>query len=75
VAVQEFDVPDSFEERTVATLALPADALIVTRVRGDEVSVAKGNSVIKPGDRLLLASTTEAMADVARIFGIEGSGS
>jgi trk system potassium uptake protein TrkA len=75
VAVQEFDVPDSFEERTVAELALPADALIVTRVRGDEVSVAKGNSVIKPGDRLLLASTTEAMADVARILGIEGSGS
>jgi trk system potassium uptake protein TrkA len=73
VAVQEFDVPDSFEERTVANLALPDDALIVTRVRGDEVSVVKGNSVIKPGDRLLLASTTEAMADVARIFGIEGS--
>jgi len=75
VAVQEFDVPESFAERTVAALDLPENALIVTRVRDDRVTVVRGDSSIKPGDRLLVASTIEVMTDVAQAFGGEGEDS
>jgi trk system potassium uptake protein TrkA len=68
VAVQELEVPESFESRPVLELDLPEDALIVTRVRGDDVTVVHGSSTIKPGDRVLVASSTEAMSDVAKVF-------
>ncbi len=72
VAVQELDVPDTFETKRVFELDLPENTLIVTRVRGDDVTLARGNSTIKPGDRVLVASSTSAMADVAQVF--EGNG-
>lgn len=69
VAVQELDVPETFQEKQVAELGFPENALIVTIVRGDRVKIATGTSSIKPGDRVLVASATEAMSEVAQAFG------
>ncbi len=69
VAVQEVEVPDAFAEKTVAELGLPDDAVVVTRIRNGNVSIAHGATSIKPGDRVVVASTIEMMSDAAQTLG------
>jgi trk system potassium uptake protein len=73
VAVQELEIPETFEACLVADLDIPADALLVTVMRGDNVLIVRGNTMIKPGDHVLVASTISAAADVCIALGIDGS--
>ena len=59
ISVYEIDVPESFPEQSLAELALPEGALVVTVVSGDEVEVPTGASRLKPGDRVTAVSNVE----------------
>jgi trk/ktr system potassium uptake protein len=73
VAMQEFDVPESFAPKEIKDLGLPEDAVIVARIRNEQVAIAHGSTTIVPGDRLVVGSTTEHMAEVAQVFGANGN--
>ena len=75
VIVQEIDVPEDFTTRAVVDLSLPQDALLVTVVRGDDVSLARGDTVVQGGDRILAASTIDNAAAVVAAFEVERKGS
>jgi len=75
VAVQELEIPASFEPRLVSDLDIPADALLVTVMRGDDVFVVRGNTKVEPGDHVLVTSTIDAAADVCISLGVYGPAS
>jgi trk system potassium uptake protein TrkA len=72
VAVQELEIPESFEPCLVSDLSIPRDALLVTVMRGDNVFVVRGTTTVKPGDHVLVASTISAAADVCIALGVYG---
>ena len=75
VAVQELEIPASFEERLVSDLDIPRDSLLVTVMRGENVYIVRGTTTVKPGDHVLVASTISAAADVCIALGVDGPGS
>ncbi len=72
VAVQELEIPPDFTPRLVSDLDIPSDSLIVTVMRGDDVFIVRGNTRVKPGDHVLVASTISAAADVCIALGVDG---
>lgn len=49
-------------------ITFPKGAIISMIVRGNERLVANGNSVIEPGDRIIVFSKPESYANVSRMF-------
>ncbi len=72
VAVQELEIPATFEARLVSELDIPPDSLLVTVMRGDDVFIVRGTTKVKPGDHVLVASTISAAADVCIALGVDG---
>jgi len=73
VAVQELEIPATFEACAVADLDIPSEALLVTVMRGDNVYIIRGTTMVRPGDHVLVASTISAAADACLALGIDGS--
>jgi len=55
LAIVRVDLPDDSPviNRQIQDIQLPADSVLVSIVRGEEVIVPKGNTVLKPGDDII----------------------
>ena len=71
VIVLELDIPAGFEAARVQDLDLPADAVLITVVHGDRVSVARGDTRVRPGDRVIAASLPGSAQAVGAVFGVD----
>ena len=71
VEVLELDVPNSFQAISVSDLDLPEDSIVVTVGTGDAVRVARGNTMIKAGDRVLVAVKVASVGSIYRAFELE----
>jgi len=71
VEVLELEVPPTFEPQRVADLTFPPDSVLVFVVRGDEVIFPRGDTLIRFGDRVLVACRVEQVGRVRRAFGLE----
>lgn len=74
VEVLELEIPASFESRTVGEVNLPDDALVVTLVRHEEVQVARGETALRPGDRIIVAAGLDSAPAVYSAFGMDSHG-
>lgn len=77
VSLIERIVNEGFPSTPLAELELPQPALIVTVVRGEEVFVPTGTSVLVPGDRVLAVtglSNERALCDTLDGLAQEGAG-
>jgi trk system potassium uptake protein TrkA len=50
--------------RPIHKLSFPKGALVLALVRGTEVVIPSGDTVIEPQDRILILSTRQAVSDV-----------
>jgi trk system potassium uptake protein TrkA len=55
LAIVRLDLPDDSPviNKQVQDVQLPADSVLVSIVRGEEVIVPKGNTILKPGDDII----------------------
>ncbi|PIP20156.1 MAG: hypothetical protein COX40_06190 [Candidatus Omnitrophica bacterium CG23_combo_of_CG06-09_8_20_14_all_40_11] len=55
LAIVRLDLPDDSPviNRQVQDIRLPADSVLVSIVRGEEVIVPKGNTILQPGDDII----------------------
>ncbi len=60
-------------ERTIADIKLPRDARIVTVVRRGHLIVAEPDTVLYPGDEVVVLASVEVEAEVERLFICEDS--
>jgi trk system potassium uptake protein TrkA len=60
----EVDIHEGVPHRLVAELRLPSNALLVARIRGDEVEVPGARTDLLPGDRVLAVTTVGEEAAV-----------
>jgi trk system potassium uptake protein TrkA len=56
--------------RSLEGLGLPPDALVGALVRGEEVLVPEPDSVLEPGDHVILLALPRAIPAVERVFGL-----
>jgi trk system potassium uptake protein TrkA len=56
--------------RSLEALGLPPDALVGALVRGEEVLVPEPDSVLEPGDHVILLALPRAIPAVERVFGL-----
>jgi trk system potassium uptake protein TrkA len=56
--------------RSIEALGLPPDALVGALVRGEEVLVPEPDSVVEPGDHVILLALPRAIPAVERVFGL-----
>ena len=68
ISLVELIVPNGFSETRVMDLPLPQPAILVTVVRGDEVTIPHGDSRIAPGDRVLAATKTGTEGSLRAVF-------
>lgn len=73
VGVIEVDVPATFPESRVADLDLPAGSVVVTVGTGDEVQVARGNTIVGPSDHLVIAAKVDELDAVHQALELGGS--
>jgi trk system potassium uptake protein TrkA len=55
---------------SLEALALPPDALVGAIVRGEEVRVPEGTTVLEPGDHVILLALPRALPEIERLFAI-----
>lgn len=55
-------------EKPLKDLAFPKGALIGAVIRGPEVLIASGDTVLRPGDELFIACLQESLRDVEKMF-------
>ncbi|MDP2937843.1 MAG: TrkA family potassium uptake protein [Candidatus Omnitrophota bacterium] len=55
LAIVRIDLPDDSPviNKQIQDIRLPADSVLVSIVRGEEVIVPKGNTILKPGDDII----------------------
>jgi trk system potassium uptake protein TrkA len=54
--------------RPLRELKFPDDAIIGTMVRGEEIIIPDGNSVVQPGDKVIVFALPDAIEDVEKLF-------
>ncbi len=74
VEVIELELPDGFEQRRVTDLDLPDESVIVIVARGDKLVFPRGDTVIRTGDRILVACNVEQVAALKEAFDVEANG-
>jgi trk system potassium uptake protein TrkA len=52
-------------------LSLPKDVLVIAIVRDGDVSIASGDSVINPGDRIVIFARKEAISNLEKILAVK----
>lgn len=60
----ELDIPDDAVVRTIMEIDLPPQSILVTLLRGDEVSVPNATTQLRPGDRVLAVTAIAHEADL-----------
>jgi trk system potassium uptake protein TrkA len=53
----------------VDTLHLPDDCVLATLLRGEEIMIPRGDTVVQPGDKIIALVRTEQQAELVRVFG------
>jgi trk system potassium uptake protein TrkA len=71
--IVEITMPESphnreLYEKPLRDLELPSGALIGVVIRGDEVSIAGGETVLAPGDRVMVITMVESIGAVGEVF-------
>jgi trk system potassium uptake protein TrkA len=68
LSVAEFEVGTGFEPAMVQDIALPKSSLVVAIERGADVIVPNGQTTVRSGDRLVVASRVATLADIQMLF-------
>jgi trk system potassium uptake protein TrkA len=68
LSVSEFDVGATFVPTIVQDIDLPEASLIVAIERGVDVIVPNGQTAVRPGDRLVVASGVASSGDIQVLF-------
>lgn len=70
VAIEEHVVVEDCAAvgRTLAALGLPRQTVVAAVVRGAQVLIPRGDSILEPDDRVLVVARPEARATVAELF-------
>ena len=59
----------SAEEQSIADLKLPRDVLITAIVREGRSQIARGRTVLRKGDHVIVVAEPESVDTVARLLG------
>ena len=78
VQIVEFDVPDNVSTRGIIDVPfrsaqIPADSKVAGIIRGDRMTVPRGDDRIAPGDRIVIIGSPDAAREWSRIFAEDGS--
>ena len=57
-------------EKPLKDVSLPKGVLVTVLIRGDKVMIPSGDTVIKPGDRVIIFGTREAVPKLERILAV-----
>ena len=68
LSVSEFEVGATFVPMMVQDIDLPESSLLVAIERGVDVIVPNGQTTVRPGDRLVVASSVASSGDVQVLF-------
>ena len=68
LSVTEFEVGATFVPTMVQDIDLPNSSLVVAIERGADLVVPDGQSTVRPGDRLVVASTVASSGDIQVLF-------
>lgn len=71
-SLSEFVLPDDFvlTGKPLSDIKIPSDAVIVSVVRGEEFMIPRGNTVLMPGDRVMVLAKNEAFHFIKTLFGL-----
>jgi cell volume regulation protein A len=72
--LEELEVPlgSPAAGRSIMSLHLPEDLLVVLVARDDSFSIARGSTVVRPGDRLLVLAHEASLDETRRRLGLPG---
>ena len=56
------------DQLALKDIDLPADCLVGAVIRDDEVLIASGNTVLRPGDELLVVALPKAISRIEKLF-------
>jgi len=78
VQIVEFDVPEDVKTRGIVgvpfrSAEIPADSKVAGIIRGDRMTVPRGDDTIAPGDRIVIIGSPDAAKEWSRIFAEDGS--
>jgi trk system potassium uptake protein TrkA len=73
LVVSEINVGPGFETRPLRDIEVSADSVIVAVERDDDVHIARGDTIIGPGDRVVAASLIETADKLPGTFCAERS--
>ena len=71
VSLAEFEVPAASKTvgRRIDTIKLPAECVLAALLRGGEVVIPRGDTVILAADRVVAVVRTDKQAELVRLFG------
>jgi trk system potassium uptake protein TrkA len=76
VQIVEFDVPLDASDRLIGLplreAAIPADSRVSGIIRGDSITIPRGDAVIRPGDRLVIIGSPHAALEWSRLLSPDG---
>ena len=58
-------------ERPLRKVSLPKGVLVTVIIRGEQVIIPDGDTVIKPGDRVIIFGTRQAVPDIEKILAVK----
>lgn len=64
LSLVEIDIPDDAEIRTVLEIDMPPQSILVTLLRGEDVSVPNSSTQLRPGDRVLAVTAIANETDL-----------
>ncbi len=78
VQIVEFDVPEEVSTRGIVGVPfraarIPEDSKVAGIIRGDTLTVPRGEDAIAPGDRIVVIGSPDAAKQWSRIFAADGS--
>ncbi len=73
LVVSEINVGPGFETRPLREIAIPKDSVIVAIERGPEIVIPRGDTIIKPGDRVVASSLIDTADELPVVFCAKGA--
>ncbi|MDH3260751.1 MAG: NAD-binding protein [Acidimicrobiia bacterium] len=64
LSLVEIDIPDNAAIRTVLEIDMPPQSILVTLLRGEDISVPNATTQLRPGDRVLAVTAIEHESDL-----------
>lgn len=71
ISLAEVTVPATGQAvgQRVDALRLPNDCVLATLLRNEQVIIPRGDTVVRPGDKIIALVKTEQQAELVRVFG------